>query len=177
MTGKVLGALSLFMMVLLLTGCPDPTAPSAPDYPRILIDTYSPLDGGTPPDTTLRLYDASGTLLASDDGSSSADGDAHIDYTTGLDVGTYYIKITGDSGGAVYYAIRALSLSLGETPPAYNYPGALSSEDETDGDDADTDNVPDAPKDISLGNANRLNRAINPVVPVADIDWLRLELP
>jgi len=174
MARKALWGLSVVALVLIASGCP--VAPEPTFYPRILIETYKPRVGAPVPLTRLYLYDSGGTLLDFNDRSAlGADDTTRLDYTGGLNSGTYYIKVTGDGSAPHYYAVRALSLSLGETPPAYDYPGGENlTEDDTDGDDTDTGNVPDNPVDISLGNTNWLNRAIN---PPSDIDWLRLVLP
>jgi hypothetical protein len=155
-------------------------------YKRIVIETYPYSGGAAATDTTLRLYDASGKELAYNENVVSTDPiypSARIDHTTGLNPGTYYIRINSDTENFGPYVVRILSLTSGKALPPYEYPGGAATEAWPDGDDAAVGNVPATPRDISLGSANWLNRELNTepdhlnVVLPHDVDWLRLVLP
>jgi hypothetical protein len=183
---SIFSGLAILVAAVLLTSCPN-TPPQVSVHERIVIETYHPAGSGfADTNTTLRLYDASGTLVDSNEDVDPADPfypSARIDHTAGLASGIYYIRINSDAANFGPYVVRALSLKTGEALPAYDYPGVLAVESWPDGDDAATGNIPAAPLDIQLGSLNRLNRRLttepdhaNDVLPY-DVDWLKLQLP
>jgi hypothetical protein len=183
---SIFSGLAILVAAVLLTSCPN-TPPQVPVYERIVIETYHPMSSGSADtDTTLRLYDASGTLVDFNEDVDAADPfypSARIDHTAVLEPGIYYIRINSDAANFGPYVVRVLSLKTGEALPAYDYPGALAVEDWPDGDDVATGNIPAAPLDIQLGSLNRLSRRLttepdhlNVALP-HDEDWLKLQLP
>jgi hypothetical protein len=158
-----------------------PTA-QGPAYERIVIETYKYKSDTANVDTYLRLYDAAGTLLAENDNITASDLFSRIDYTAGLEPGTYYIEINSETTpfpSLGPYVVRVLSLKLGEALPAYDYPGVIASEPWPDGDDSAP--LPSTPKDISLGTDKWLNRYLTTlpdhVGEPYDVDWCVLVLP
>ena len=174
MAKKLIAVIGGLCLLIVLSSCPT----EARLYDRIVVDTFPPVDGMAATDTTLRLYDSSGNLIAEDDDNPAVPFDlrpsARIDYTDGLIPGTYYIRVFSDAGNPGGYVIRVLELAVGENLPDYVYPGSTVSEGNPDGDDSATDNIPDSWTDIDLGNVNQLNKDLD---PGTDVDWLRLELP
>jgi hypothetical protein len=177
MVKKLFVGVGVICFLLMLSSCP--SEPRV--YPRILIETFPFDSAAASTDTILTLYDSGGTELDSNtdnpDVPPAHQPSARIDYQSGLDSGIYYIKVTGAAvGGTGPYLIRALSLVIGESVPAYDYPGLGNESDDSafEPDDTATGNIPDSPVDIGLGNANQKNRNMN---SVTDVDWLRLELP
>jgi hypothetical protein len=178
---SIFSGLAILAAAVFLTSCPN-TPPQVPVqqqvvYERIVIETYpySPLVAVT--DTTLSLYNASGTLVDFNEDVAPADPfwpSARIDHTAGLASGIYYIRINSNAANLGSYVVRVLSLKTGEALPAYDFPGAPAVESWPDGDDAATGNIPAAPLDILLGSLNRLNRKLS---DAADVDWLKLQLP
>ena len=153
-------------------------------YPRIVIETYPYKSGAAATFINLALYDSKGAQVALSSTVPVSDPNypsGRIDYTGGLSPGTYYVKITdnGTSGGP--YVIRAVSLALTDALPAYVYPGGIATEPWPDGDDASTGNIPAAPKVISLGASNYLNRLLDMSADQSftpgDVDWVKITLP
>lgn len=184
MPRKIGFAAVLLVAMVFISSCPEPTTSGTTTYDRIVIETYPLSSGESPTDTTLSLYDSSGTELAFNENIGAGNVASRIDYTLGLESGTYYIKIYSANDNPGPYVIRTLRLTLGESLPAYNYPGSGNWEIEPwpDGDDNSTGNIPDAPKPISLGSSNYLNRNLNknttfPPAFIGDIDWCELVLP
>ena len=108
---------------------------------------------------------------------------ARIDYQGGLTSGTYYIRVRGASEAlAEYYAIRVLSLKVGEPLPSYSRPGVHSPDaDPYEPDDTPiSGGVPDSPVNIGLGNSNQLSRYYEDASGApgdGDVDWFKLVLP
>ena len=97
-----------------------------------------------------------------------------LDYTTGLEMGYYYIEVfvgkAGDEGGD--YGIWVLSLASGAAIPASPETGLA-------GDAGDADGAPEPWNggdytDIALGEAGYIVRKL---ADDADSDWFRLLLP
>jgi hypothetical protein len=147
-----------------------------PAVTYLVIDTFYP-DGGGLSDTYVRLLDGSGALLAEDDDGnplqSTHDGYSRIEVPGGLPAGTYYVRITNDSGtGSPYYGIRILDYD----DPEATFP-TLATVNENDGgsDDAmDANGLPIAPVEILLGDDEAQSRAVFPVV--TDVDWFSFVL-
>lgn len=193
---KVVGRLApvALLALLALVSCPSPQGPSV--YERIVIDTFSPGFGFTP-DTFIDLFDANGdpdtddpwtgidtgqVIAWDDNGSTEWVNMARIDYTGGMMSGTYYIRVRGNvEAFDEYYAIRVLSLNVGDSLPADPSVALAAKPDafERD-DDPQSDGVPTNPVPIGLGNANALSRSLDyDLGPPAegDIDWFVLVLP
>jgi hypothetical protein len=175
---KIIAGIGVLCLLIVFSSCP--TGPRL--YPRIVIDTFPPVDGMAVTDTTLRLYDSGGTLVAQDDNNPAVpfayQPSARIDYASGLSPGTYYIRVNSDSNNWGEYVIRVLELEVGESLPAYVFPGITVNDGYPDGDDSATGNIPDSPNDIDLGNANQLNKDLDSVSGAGtDVDWLRVVLP
>jgi hypothetical protein len=176
MIKKLILSFGGLILLIMFTSCP-----SGPNfYARVLIETF-PFDStASSMDTILTLYDSSGTQIAYDDDNPDVPFDhsfsARIDYENGLDPGIYYIKVTADGlPGVGPYVIRALSLAIGESVPAYSYPGVPGDDSGIEPiDDTDSGNIPDNPINMGLGNANQKNRYMD---SETDVDWLRLDLP
>lgn len=185
----------VLMLALLLTACSNPSTPTT--YERIVIDTYSP-NGALFGPTYLDLFDSdgdpdsgddfwvgddAGDVIASDDNSHPTYTNmARIDYTGGLTSGTYYIRVRGDSKTINdFYAIRVLSLNIGDGLPSYNFPGLDDRPDSYEDDDDPASNwIPLKYIDIQLGDANALSRSIDNLSATpadADVDWFKLVLP
>jgi hypothetical protein len=184
---------ALALGTLFVLSCPQPPDPPTPTtYERIVIETY-PYQIGSITDTYVDLFGSSGdpdaddpwtgddtadAIAYADNGSPNPDHTyfSYIDYTGDLTSGTYYIRVrwsgTGSTGP---YVIRALSLSVGDSLPAYEYPGAPSSDpDDFEPDDSPiSGGVPSNPAPLELGAANYLNRWID----AGDVDWFELVLP
>jgi hypothetical protein len=174
MVKRIIAGLGMMCLAFAFLSCP--SEPNS--YPRIVIDTFPYKEGTAATDTTLRLYDSGGDLVAFDDDNPDVPAlyqpSARIDYTGGLISGTYYIRVNSDAGNTGYYVIRVLELDTGESLPAYDFPGSTSDDSGFEPDDAADGNIPADPIDIGLGNANQKNRRL---IPDTDVDWLRLELP
>jgi len=185
--GKWLATLPLLLFLSCTVDGPVPVT----TYERILIDTYEP-QGGLPiafvTDTYLSLYDASGNLLDEDDNgntdtTTSPDTDqadsSRIDYTTGLNSGTYYIKVSiGGSAQTIgTYALRVLSLSLVEAIPIPVYPVTVDVSSEADYELLD---APEAAPPLSVTpvsialETNNFGRILD---STSDLDWLMFTLP
>lgn len=182
MSRKIGFAAVLLVVIIFLSSCPQPTTSGPTTYERIVIETYPWDTGKSPTNTTLRLFDSTGTELAFNEDIGAGNVASRIDYTTGLESGTYYIKITSDAGNSGTYVIRALYLTLTDALPDYEYPKVEVAEPWPDGDDLSTGNIPEAPKIISLGSLKYLNRNLttNTVFPPplpGDVDWCKLVLP
>ena len=168
-------------------------------FERIVIETYYPIPGPAPTDTTLRLFDSTG-----DGGKEPLDPSkvgwynenigtgnvaSRIDVTN-LKPGTYYIMINSDHGNSGPYMIRALSLKSTDGLPVYEYdipphwvvepwpdgpslgwPNEPSTLEYPDGDDLSTGNIPVVFHDILLGSDKYLNRNLNKgtVFPPAEV--------
>ena len=72
-------------------------------------------NGGTLKDGVMRLLDANGNELASDD-NSGAGNDAHLQYTT-LATGDYYLDVGGANGSTGTYTVRVRELYSGTADP------------------------------------------------------------
>jgi LruC domain-containing protein len=158
-------------------------------YERILIDTFSP-DGSLTADTYIDLFGSAGDPDADDPWTGDDTGDAiafddngntnwpgtyaRIDYTGGLEAGTYYIRVRGATEEVDdFYAIRVLSLQLSDPIPGYDtFPGTdFVSPDALEPDDEPiSGGVPIAPVPIALGQT--ISRSIH----AGDIDWFVLVL-
>lgn len=176
---RVILWLIIALAALLFLSCPvDSNGPEI--YERIVIDTYGVL--GVTPETDVDLYGETGTLLGSNEASSSVPGQIDT-YNEGIPMssGTYYIKVYDNGRTDINpYAIRVLSLSVGESlPPSFD-PGSFNSSDSPyESDDDAPGNIPTNAAKIPLGNTNYLNRYLGSSSPVnyVDDDWLKLELP
>jgi hypothetical protein len=172
MMKKIIAGFGIVCVFFVLSSCGPKT------YPRIVIDTFPPVEFSAPTDTTLQLFDRGGNLIAQDDDNPAVPFDyqssARIDYTGGLMSDTYYIRVYSAATNPGPYVIRVLELGVGDSLPGYVFPGGTVSEGNPDGDDSETGNIPDSPNDIDLGNANQLNKDLD---PGTDVDWLRLVLP
>ena len=200
---KVVGRLApvALLALLALVSCPSPQGPSV--YERIVIDTFSPGFGFTP-DTFIDLFDANGdpdtddpwtgidtgqVIAWDDNGSTEWVNMARIDYTGGMMSGTYYIRVRGNvEAFDEYYAIRVLSLNVGDSLPDYpifsdplTYLPLAAKPDAYDtpviDDNPTQGGIPTNPASIGLGTSNSLSRSfyrdgVNP-----DIDWFVLVLP
>ena len=63
MLKKIIAGFGVLCLVLVFSSCP-----SGPRlYPRIVIDTFPPIEFSAATDTTLQLYDSDGNLVAFDD--------------------------------------------------------------------------------------------------------------
>ena len=170
---KVTLFLPVLACLILLAACSNPaTGPIY--YPRIYIETYHPTEPITGADTETRitLYDGSGNQLGQ---AVQATAFAVLDYLGGLYSGTFYIEVDsgpGPFGNIGPYAIRVLSLNLGESLPGYISFGSTNDPDTYEDDDASVLNIPTSPVSISLGGA--LNRYLD---SIADPDWMVLVLP
>jgi hypothetical protein len=175
MTKKIIVGFGMLCLAFVFYSCP-----SGPNfYPRIVIDTFPYKDWPLPTDTTLRLYDSGGNLVAFDDDNLDVPFDyqpsARIDYAGGLNPGIYYIRVNSDASNPGEYVVRVLDLEIGEDPnTSYVFPGTPSDDSSFEPDDSSTGNIPDSPIDIGLGNVNQRNRMLN---LGTDVDWLRLVLP
>jgi hypothetical protein len=193
--------LALISFVLALSGCPNPAETPLDDtgvtptvYERIIIDTYSPNRDFTA-QTYIDLFDANGDpddddpwtgddtkeAIASADNGSNPDYPgtySRIDYTGGLSSGTYYIRVRGATRTVEdFYAIRVLSLQIGEPIPDYIYPGAnFALPDALEEDDKPVlGGVPLAPPAIALNDTGGLSRYLDGAKD--DVDWFKLVLP
>lgn len=177
---KVILWLITALAALVFSSCPlESDGPET--YERIVIDTYG-LFGGYP-QTDVDLYDETGTLLGSDTAAAFEPGRIDTDELgINLSSGTYYIKVYDNDQTEINpYAVRALSLAVGETlPGAVAPPGGINSTDTPyEPDDAATGNIPTDPVEITLGNNLYLNRYLgdSTVPDPIDDDWLKLVLP
>jgi hypothetical protein len=176
----VLIVFSALAIGLVFIGCPEPGPHT---YERIVIDTYSPNDSLTAdPDDTVDPWtddDTTDAIAWADDGNPDFASMARIDYTGGLTSGTYYIRVRGKtSSESSYYAIRVLSLNIGDSPPGYIFPGFDAMPDSYEDDDDPGSNwIPLKYITIQLGNANNLSRSIDYDSSVPDVDWFQLDLP
>jgi hypothetical protein len=191
MKRMVLIVFSALAIGLVFIGCPDPGPHT---YERIVIDTYSP-NGSLTADTYIDLFDSNGdpddtvdpwtdddttdAIAWADDGNPDFASMARIDYTGGLTSGTYYIRVRGKTSSENnYYAIRVLSLKIGEDLPDYIFPGFDTKPDQYEDDDDPGSNwIPLKYITIQLGNANNLSRSIDYDSNVPDVDWFKLVLP
>ena len=181
--------LFILLMLALVISCPNTNSPVT--YERIIIETFYPGGGGIV-NTVLTLFDENGDPDADDpwvvsdappdslaeDDDSQPDGShvlySHIDYTGGLISGTYYIRVRHfSSTGTGYYAIRILSLALGDDVPVLPVltPNASDSPYEPDDNPVLTGGVPTNPVSISIGD--QFSRYLT----AGDIDWFKLVLP
>jgi hypothetical protein len=197
---KPFRAVLLIASAFALLGCSDP-GNTPITYERIVIDTYSP-NGSYTADTYIDLFDENGDPDADDPWSSDDTGEAlasadsgnpdwpmmaRIDYTGDLKPGDiYYIRVRGATETVDDpYAIRVLSLNVGDSLPGYVFLTPVVPPDdpdsgENDDDPVSTGGVPTNPVPIQLGNANSLSRSIdNPsgLPGDGDIDWFKLVLP
>jgi hypothetical protein len=183
-------AFSFLIVSLIFIGCREPGITT---YERIVIDTYSPNNALTA-DTYVDLFDSNGdpdtddpwsgddtgdAIAWADDGNLDYASMARIDYTGGLTSGTYYIRVRGGTFDVSdYYAIRALSLNIGDGLPGYIFPGLDASPDSYEDDDDPGSNwIPLSYVPLQLGNANNLSRSIDYALSVSDVDWFELVLP
>ena len=181
MPRKIGFAAVLLVALAFISSCPQPADSGPTTYQRIVIETYPWKNGVSPTDTTLSLFDSTGTELGFNEDIGAGNVASRIDVAN-LNSGVYYIEIYSYSGNHGPYVIRALSLKTGDALPAYEYPGAFAAEPWPDGDDISTNNIPGTPKPISLGRLNYLNRNLNkndtyPPSLAGDIDWCELVLP
>jgi hypothetical protein len=145
-------------------------------YTRIVIDTFYPAGGGLS-DTYLVLIDAAGTVLAQNDNGnplqSVHDGYSRIDMAAGLPAGTYYVRITNDTGtGSPYYGIRVANYDPDSSFPIL----PLVSENDGGADDVvNAAGVPTNAMAIAFGDAGARSRAIFPIV--TDVDWMVFQVP
>jgi len=194
---KPFRAVLLIASAFALLGCSDP-GNTPITYERIVIDTYSP-NGSYTADTYIDLFDENGDPDADDPWSSDDTGEAlasadsgnpdwpmmaRIDYTGDLKPGDiYYIRVRGATETVDDpYAIRVLSLNVGDSLPGYVSLSPVIGLDgyEDDDDPVSTGGVPTNPVPIQLGNSNSLSRSIdNPsgLPGDGDIDWFKLVLP
>jgi hypothetical protein len=171
---KALLWLVMALAALALLSCPLGTS-GPTTYERIVIDTYNVLYGA--PDTDLILYNESGTELVRDEPVGTEPGRLDTEeLAITLESGTYYIRVYDKDDTYVGpYAIRALSLSMGEELPGALDPGSANNPDSYEPDDnEDPANVPTDPVDLPLGNDNYRNRYLD---PGTESDWLVLVLP
>ena len=142
-------------------------------YERIVLETFHPqgtLYAAT--NTSITLYDSSGTQL---DYVNIPAAFETLDYTAGLDSGTYYVKVFSPNTNMGPYALRALQLDpddlLVDHPPLII--GSVSDDTayEPDDDDPWGGAAPD-PVPLSLGGVCNRNLESD-----TDIDWLVLTLP
>lgn len=162
-------------------------------YPRVVIETYDPTDGGVVTVPFISLFNASGDTTADtspnewnddqppftvDTGVAIAESGTSgtwesIDYQGGLAPGVYYVRIRGAQSYATGpYAVRFLSLNVGDALPTYSYFGVTNSADSPyESDDAVVSGVPTNPVGVSPGSV--LNRFLTN----SDMDWFRLTLP
>jgi hypothetical protein len=188
---------ALALGTLFVLSCPQPPDPPTPTtYERIVIETFPSMLGNTT-DTCVELFGSGGDpdaddpwagndtadAIAYDDNSSTHTWYSYIDYQEGLTSGTYYIRVRGktiDTTGP--YAIRALSLALEESLPAYDYPNVLAVPDPYEDDDSPvySEGVPTNPLLLELGASKRLNRWLDYTAgppEEGDVDWFELVLP
>jgi hypothetical protein len=170
---RIFWVLFLFLP-LLFPGCQlDPDDPN-PDYPRIVIDTFTP-PAFDENDTYLTLIDADGNVVAEDDNGNpdqtNHKGCSRIDYQGGLASGTYYIKVYNPTAtGNPNYGIRVLDYDPGASFPDI----APANEDDGGSDDGvDGNGIPTSPVSIDLEEV--LSRSIFP--ELTDVDWFELVLP
>jgi LruC domain-containing protein len=168
---------------------------AATGYPRIVIETFSP-NGSFTADTFIDLFGANGdpdadnpwtgddtgdALAWDDNGSTNWANMSLIDYTKGLNPGTYYIRVRGNvEAFDEWYAIRVLSLNVGDSLPAYPILPLASKPDSVDlvgtGDDnPQSGGIPANPVEIGLGAAGALSRSLD-YDGAGDIDWFKLVL-
>ncbi|MBA7567831.1 hypothetical protein ES708_09549 [subsurface metagenome] len=171
-------------------------------YPRIVIDTYYP-DADHYVDTYIDLFDSKGDpdiddypwtddvgdAIASDNNGNKDPGQTYmsrIDYQEGLPSGTYYIRVRANvENTAGWYAIRALSLNIGESLPAYEYPQTPPAlpdntpDGEEDDDDQNANWVMIKSVPIELGSDKFIIRSIDYDLNdlKGDVDWFELILP
>ena len=155
--------------LMLMASCGD----SVRGYERVVIDTYHPTDSPAVTDTTLEFFDGEMNLLVFDEDSGTGFS-ARIDLSSGLEPGTYYIKVYSAKANIGYYTVRVITPEPGESLPDYDFPGSTSDDSSNEPDDALTGGIPLDAVDIGVGNANWVNRRLS---DAADIDWLRLVLP
>jgi len=179
---RILSFVFLFALIsfLLISCSQDATGPTV--YERIVIDSYPPPGAGDP-ETDLVLYNKDGDPLATAVHSltEGARIDTHAEVVS-LSSGTsYYIKVHNtDRDWFGYYAVRVLSLAVGETPPVVDVATNLEHPDPAEDDDNAPGNIPTDPVDISLGNSNWVSRYLGEYDPAPDYiddDWLKLVLP
>jgi hypothetical protein len=185
----------LTLLVIILGSCSiSSSAPlGAPThYAKIIIDTYLPNSGMSfSPKMTMALYGSTGTSAAAIDTNTGGNINspyglgnyARIDYTGGLDSGTYYVRVSSNAVPTAFYgayAIRVLtSLPVPEYSAADEFatvnPGSgISNPDSYEPDGAITGGgVPTNPVAITIGD--RLNRSM--IKDAADDDWFVLTLP
>lgn len=181
-----------FLPFLALSACRvSPTV-----YPRIIIDTYNATGGPSSVPTFISLFADTGdpTLdvspsLWNDDvdpytvdappisiaenraGNPTEPTFARIDYTAGLQAGTYYIRVrAAASWGNGPYAIRVL-VAPDEDYTSWRF-AVLNNPDPYEPDDPpQSGGVPSDPEPIAIGE--RLNRYLT----AGDVDWFVLTLP
>jgi hypothetical protein len=173
---RTLSFLFLFALIsfLLLSCSRDASGPTG--YERIVIDSYKSASYVGDPEIDLFLYDDSGNELAKDDYNGAGSIDTHTEGLV-LDPGVYYIKV--DDTYAAYtgpYALRVLSLAVGDSLPAAEDPNSIPDDSGNESDDSAPGNIPDNPVDIPLGNSNWVNRYLDSAT--GDVaDWFKLVLP
>jgi len=168
-------------------------------YERIVIDTYSP-NGSLNADTYMDLFDENGdpdaddpwigddtgdAIAFNDDGNPDWNNMARIDYTGGLLPGIYYIRVRGAVETVDdFYAIRVFSLNIGDSVPAYVFPGTdFLKPDILEPDDTpQSGGVPVSPVPIQLDDASGISRSLDDPTPAVadgngDVDWFELVLP
>ena len=186
-------ALTLALLAsLALLSCSSPSAPTT--YERIVIETFSP-DGSVTADTYIDLFDSNGdpdaddpwtgndtadAIAYDDDGNDSLfTGMSRVDYSGGLASGTYYIRVRGRTisyGIDDFYAIRVLSLQLGDSIPAYPTLAFAAKPDSEEVDDNPTSGgIPGNP--VSIDTSTPLSRTLYSNGTDPEIDWFELVLP
>ena len=142
-------------------------------YERVVLETFHPQGPlGAATNTSITLFDSSGTQLDQADTPFTFDT---LDYSAGLDPGTYYVKVSSPNGNTGPYELRALQLDAGDSlndhPPT---PDGSTSDDSTYEPDNDVPWSGAAPNPVPLALGGVRNRRLG---SATDVDWLALTLP
>jgi hypothetical protein len=166
-------------------------------YERIVIETYDPVapnttftapfislfgpNGDTTADTSPNEWNGDNSPYTVDGSVAIAESGTFgtwvsIDYQGGLAPGVYYVRVRGAQSYQIGgYAIRFLSLNVGDLLPAYTYFGTVNAADspyETDDTLQSGTGIPANPVLVSPGSV--LNRNLQ---ATSDMDWFKLTLP
>ena len=165
-------------------------------YPRVVIETFDP-NGSAFTSPFISLFGPSGDTTADPIGAgpnewkddlspftvdsgvaiveSGTTGTwVSIDYQGGLAPGVYYVRVRGaQSYQTGAYAIRFLSLNVGDPLPAYTTFGTQNATDSPyEPDDAVALGIPSSPVSVTLGTERNRFLQVD-----ADMDWFILTLP
>jgi hypothetical protein len=178
----VFGITMSFLVVLTLVGCKG-TESDPNIYDRLYIQTFDPKDfldelvGNA--NTSITLYDSVGNLIATENSSPAPPNggvEETIDYTVGLEAGTYYVRIAEASGSDGEYGIRVLTPAPAATPAAPSFftdPAKLVT-------NADYEPPDDSGNPWSTGVAVPIpidETGLYRVLPSGDVDHVKIVLP